>query len=52
MKAKPQSGKSRDTKVVSVRIPNKEHALLVKKANGKKKLTSYVRSVLIEEALS
>ena len=44
------SGKSEITKVVSVRIPNKEHARLTKKAGGKKKLGVYIQFLLIREA--
>lgn len=46
------SGKSEITKVISVRLPNKEHEKLTKKAGGKKKLTMYIQLLLKRDALS
>lgn len=46
---KKQSGKSTLTKVVSVRLLNKDYKLLVKKAGGKRKLSSHVKSVLTKD---
>jgi hypothetical protein len=46
------SGQSEITKVIAVRVPNKEHSMLIKKAGGKKKLTMYIQLLLKREALS
>lgn len=43
MKQKPQSGKSRKTKVVSYRLENAIHSKLCKLAGGKKKLNGYLK---------
>lgn len=47
---KGQSGKSRKTKVVSIRLDNAKHKELCKLAGGKTKLGTYIQFLLIREA--
>ncbi len=49
---KKESGKSTVTKVISVRVLNKDHASLVKLAGGKKRLSGFVRRKLEDIALN
>ena len=46
MQKKPKQGTSRKTKVVSVRLLNKDHSTLCKLAGGKTRLTGFVRRKL------